>query len=163
MPPPDLERVHASETLLSTFDVNFIAPEALLFQTGYLTITGVEEQPNDYPRYRLGYPNREVRRGLNEHLLDALAPNWRTAGDGAALRRVLAAEDWAGVEALLRKLLAGIPHELASEERHRPLRGVLVERVLRLVPGVDGWRGRRGRHQPRGAWIWRSASGETPT
>ena len=108
---PDLERVHASETLLSTFDVDFIAPEALLFQTGYLTITGVEEQPNDYPRYRLGYPNREVRRGLNEHLLDALAPNWRAAGDGAALRRVLAAEDWAGVEALLRKLLAGIPHD----------------------------------------------------
>ena len=91
---PDLERVDASETLLSTFDLEFIAPEALLFQTGYLTITGVEEQPNDYPRYRLDYPNREVRRGLNEHLLDALAPNWRAAGSGAALRRVLAAEAW---------------------------------------------------------------------
>ena len=88
-----------------------IAPEALLFQTGYLTISGVEEQPNEYPRYRLGYPNREVRRGLNEHLLDALAPNWRAAGEGAALRRVLATEDWAGVEALLHKLLAGIPHD----------------------------------------------------
>ena len=50
-----------AKTLLSTFDVDFIAPEALLFQTGYLTITAVEEQPNDYPRYRLGYPNREVR------------------------------------------------------------------------------------------------------
>ncbi len=108
---PDLERVHASETLLSTFDVDFIAPEALLFQTGYLTITGMEEQPNDYPRYRLDYPNREVRRGLNEHLLDALAPNWRAADSGATLRRVLAAEDWDGVEALLRKLLAGIPHD----------------------------------------------------
>ncbi len=108
---PDLEGVHASETLLSAFDVDFIAPEALLFQTGYLTIAEVEEQPNDYPRYRLGYPNREVRRGLNESLLDALAPTWRTTGNGAALRRVLAAEDWAGVEALLRALMAGIPHD----------------------------------------------------
>ena len=108
---PDLEGIHASETLLSAFDVDFIAPEALLFQTGYLTITEVEEQPDDYPRYRLGYPNREVRRGLNEHLLDALAPNWREAGNGAELRRVLAAADWAGVEALLRKLVAGIPHD----------------------------------------------------
>ena len=108
---PDLEGVHASETLLSAFDVDFIAPEALLFQTGYLTITEVEEQPNDYPRYRLGYPNREVRRGLNEHLLDALAPNWRAAGSGAELRQVLAAADWAGLEALLRKLMAGIPHD----------------------------------------------------
>ena len=34
---PDLEGVHASETLLSSFDVEAIAPEALLFQTGYLT------------------------------------------------------------------------------------------------------------------------------
>ena len=146
---PDLESIHASETLLSAFDVDFIAPEALLFQTGYLTITEVEEQPDDYPRYRLGYPNREVRRGLNEHLLDALAPNWREAGNGAALRRVLAAADWAAVEALLRKLMAGIPHDWHRRKRHRPLRRVLVERVLRLVPGVDGRRGRRGRHQPR--------------
>ena len=108
---PDLEGIHASETLLSAFDVDFIAPEALLFQTGYLTITEVEEQPDDYPRYRLGYPNREVRRGLNEYLLDALAPHWRAAGNGAALRQVLAAADWAGLEALLRKLVAGIPHD----------------------------------------------------
>ena len=52
-----------------------------------------------------------MRRGLNRGLLDALAPNWRSAGGGPALRRALAAEDWAGLEALFRKLLAGIPHD----------------------------------------------------
>ena len=36
---PNLDGVHASEALLSSFDVDRIAPEALLFQTGYLTIT----------------------------------------------------------------------------------------------------------------------------
>ena len=107
---PDLESVHADSALLSSFDVDHIAPEALLFQTGYLTIVDVER--NDGPlRYRLGYPNREVRRGLNGSLLDALAPNWRGAADGGALRRLLAAEDWPGLEALLRALLAGIPHD----------------------------------------------------
>ena len=35
-----LERVVASERLLSTFDVGRIGTEALLFQTGYLTIFG---------------------------------------------------------------------------------------------------------------------------
>ncbi|GIV43450.1 MAG: hypothetical protein KatS3mg035_0573 [Bacteroidia bacterium] len=35
---PDLENVRADETLLSTFDVNDIPIEALLWQTGYLTI-----------------------------------------------------------------------------------------------------------------------------
>ena len=109
---PDLDAVHASEALLSSFDVDRIAPEALLFQTGYLTIAEEERPLDASPRYRLGYPNREVQQGLNESLLDALAPNWRrSAGDAGALRRSLAAKDWTGVEALCRQLLAGIPHD----------------------------------------------------
>ena len=107
---PDLESVYASEDLLSAFDVDYIAPEALLFQTGYLTIAE-EDEVDGYPHYRLRYPNREVRRGLNESLLNALAPHWRSAGDRGALRRSLAAQDWCGVETLFRKLLAGIPHD----------------------------------------------------
>ena len=90
---PDLEGLHADDDLLSAFDVDTVATEALLFQTGYLTITNEEKDADGVPEYRLGYPNREVRRGLNRGLLDALAPKWRSGGDGAALRRVLAAED----------------------------------------------------------------------
>ena len=102
---------HASDALLSSFDVDRIAPEALLFQTGYLTIAD-EARRDSSPLYRLGYPNREVRQGLNESLLDALAPDWRRSnGDAAALRRRLGAKDWTGVEALCRRLLAGIPHD----------------------------------------------------
>ena len=109
-PAPDLERLHADDDLLSAFDVGSEGTEALLFQTGYLTIVA-EEELDGYVEYRLGYPNREVRRGLNRGLLDALAPRWRSAGSGPALRRLLAAEDWAGLEALFRKFLAGIPHD----------------------------------------------------
>jgi len=107
---PDLENVHADATLLSTFDVDAMPAEALLFQTGYLTIVG-EERRDGRTLYRLAYPNREVRRGLNDSLLDALAPSWRSAGDSGALRRLLAVQDWTGVEALFRRLLAGIPHD----------------------------------------------------
>ena len=107
---PDLESVHADSALLSSFDVDYVAPEALLFQTGYLTI--VDEERRDGSRwYRLGYPNREVRRGLAGSLLEALAPNWRRSGDAGALRRLLDARDWSGLEALFRRLLAGIPHD----------------------------------------------------
>ena len=107
---PDIESLRADDELLSAFDVDAAAPEALLFQTGYVTIAE-EEILDGYPRYRLDYPNREVRRGLNRGLLDALAPDWRRAGSGAALRRVLAAEDWTELESLFRRLLAGIPHD----------------------------------------------------
>ena len=109
-PAPDLEGLHADDDLLSAFDVGSEGTEALLFQTGYLTIVA-EEELDGYVEYRLGYPNREVRRGLNRGLLDALVPRWRSAGSGVALRRLLAAEDWAGLEALFRKFLAGIPHD----------------------------------------------------
>ena len=90
--------------------MDYAAPEALLFQTGYLTIAE-EGEVDGYPHYRLQYPNREVRRGLNASLLSALAPSWRSAVDRGALRRLLAAQEWAGVEALFRKLLASIPHD----------------------------------------------------
>ena len=107
---PDLEGLHADDDLLSAFDVASVGTEALLFQAGYLTIIA-EEKLDGYAQYRLGYPNREVRRGLNRGLLDALAPRWRAAGSGVALRHLLAAGDWAGLEALFRKFLAAIPHD----------------------------------------------------
>ena len=107
---PDLESVYADSALLSSFDVDHVAPEALLFQTGYLTIVD-EERNAGARRYRLGYPNREVRRGLAGSLLEALAPHWRRAGDAGALRRLLDARDWEGLEALFGRLLAGIPHD----------------------------------------------------
>ena len=66
-----LDGMIASARLLSTFDVGDIATEALLFQTGYLTILG-EERLGGRNRYRLGYPNREVRHSLNESLLGHL-------------------------------------------------------------------------------------------
>ena len=106
----DLDDVHASEALLSEFDVDAIAPEALLFQTGYLTIRG-EDRRGGRTVYRLGYPNREVRQGLSESLLDRLAPDPRRERHAARLYDVLAAGDAAGVEAPLRALLAGIPHD----------------------------------------------------
>ncbi len=108
---PDIEGLRADDDLLSAFDVDAVSTEALLFQTGYLTIAEEEKDPDGLPLYRLDYPNREVRRGLSRGLLDALAPRWRSAGSGIALRRVLAAADWSGLEALFRKLLAGIPHD----------------------------------------------------
>ena len=68
-----------------------------------------------------------MRRGLNRHLLDTLAPNWRSAGDAGALRRLLAAQDWSGVERLVRRLLAGIPHDWRRRNDLARYEGLLVE------------------------------------
>jgi hypothetical protein len=65
---PDLGRIVASEALLSTFDVDAIQPEALLFQTGYLTIDQVHAIPGRI-EFTLKYPNLEVQSSLNDSLL----------------------------------------------------------------------------------------------
>ena len=86
-------------------------PKALLFQTGYLTISGTEYHRGRM-QYRLGYPNREVRQSLNESLLD------RLTGDRAHRERrsddlydLLLANDFAGMEKLFRSFFAGVPHQ----------------------------------------------------
>ena len=35
---PDIEHMNASESIIGAFDVDFVEPENLLFQTGYLTV-----------------------------------------------------------------------------------------------------------------------------
>ena len=53
-----LDGTWTTTELLSSFDVDHIATEALLFQTGYLTITGTQQQDID-TLYKLDYPNLE--------------------------------------------------------------------------------------------------------
>ena len=71
---PDLENLRASEAILSSFDVEDISPEALLFQTGYLTIKEMV-QVGAQRTYDLTYPNLEVRSSLTDHLLESFAQN----------------------------------------------------------------------------------------
>ena len=107
----DLDGMLGSDELLSAFDVDDMATEALLFQTGYLTIRRTEPRGGRL-FYRLGYPNREVRQSLNESLLRRLtgdAP--RRMEHRARLYDLLLANDFAGLEALYQAFFASIPYE----------------------------------------------------
>ena len=106
-----LGEMEGSDELLSTFDVDHIATEALLFQTGYLTITD-EEDFSGEPVYRLGYPNREVRQSLNRSLLRYLVrDSTRQMANSVQLYRLLEANDFAGLETLFHAFFASIPYE----------------------------------------------------
>ena len=106
-----LHRMVSTAALLSVFDVGRIGTEALLFQTGYLTITG-EERLGGKPLYRLGYPNREVRQSLNEHLLSYLVQDVeRQTANSVRLARLLEAQDCAGLKELFHAFFASIPYE----------------------------------------------------
>ena len=106
-----LDRMMGTEELLSAFDVGRIGTEALLFQTGYLTITG-EEELGGKALYRLGYPNREVRQSLNEQLLRHLVQDAvRQTANSIRLARLLEAHDCAGLKELFHAFFASIPYQ----------------------------------------------------
>ncbi len=108
---PDLERVMALETLLSSFDVDFIPTEALLFQAGYLTIDTERRLPG-MTQFTLRFPNLEVRSALNGALLERFSHDPARQGRLApALYDLLLANDFAGMQALFTAFYAGIPYE----------------------------------------------------
>jgi len=64
----ELENKIVKKNVLEKFDLEEIRIEALMFQTGYLTIK--EEYNKEYGQeYRLGFPNKEVRISFNEDIL----------------------------------------------------------------------------------------------
>ena len=148
---PALEDMIGTDDLLSKFDVDDMAAEALLFQTGYLTILE-ERNLGGKTLYRLGYPNREVKQSLNEHLLRAMGPDASRQGQhDIRLYELLSANDFAGLETLFRSFFAGIPYEWHTKQRHRELRRLLRQRVLFLVRRSRTRRHGGGQQQPRPA------------
>ena len=132
----ELNAMIGSDELLSTFDVDDIATEALLFQTGYLTIKSAEDLGGKR-LYQLGYPNQEVLQSLNESLLRYLVRDaTRQMANSVRLYRLLEANDFAGLETLFHAFLRQHSLRMVHQQRHRPLRGLLRQRVLLLFRGA---------------------------
>ncbi|MEX8519237.1 MAG: ATP-binding protein [Leptothrix sp. (in: b-proteobacteria)] len=118
---PDLSRLHSSLALLSSFDVDKIAPEALLFQTGYLTLHGAHQPLPGQWVYTLGYPNREVESSLNAALLEGYGvPERASFNSRIRLIDLLKSADLPAMETLFQALFASIPHDWY---RSNPLAG----------------------------------------
>ncbi len=135
----EIEGCLADEALVSRFDVDDISPEALLFQTGYLTITD-EEQAGFNTLYRLDYPNQEVRISLNQGLLAYLGQTVTdVAGQGHSLRSSLETHDFTGFAATLRAWLASIPYQWHTTDdlaRYEAWYASLLHMVFRSI-GVE--------------------------
>jgi hypothetical protein len=109
---PDLAQRQTSLELLSAFDVEKISSEALLFQTGYLTISRLEEPLPNYWIYVLGYPNHEVETSLNAALLGAFGLDEQKAlHNRLSLLKQLKSNDFAQMQTLFTAFFASIPHD----------------------------------------------------
>ncbi len=109
---PDLSRIVAMETLLSSFDVDCMPVEALMFQTGYLTIDSVMPMGGRI-EYTLKYPNLEVQASLNGAVLAGLVggETLQSGQHTGQLYRRLMAKDFTGLQQLFTAFFASIPHD----------------------------------------------------
>ena len=108
---PELGQWLTMDSLLSTFDVDEMSSEALLFQSGYLTI-GSQFKMGARTEYTLKYPNLEVESSLNSALLQRLTGrSSEPARQAGQLYRLLQANDFAGLQAMLTAFFASVPND----------------------------------------------------
>ncbi|MFQ5627362.1 MAG: AAA family ATPase [bacterium] len=67
LPIPEIEHLEVQDSVFSTYELDNLRPEALLFQTGYVTI-----HDYDGTLYRLGYPNQEVKTSFLSYLYNSI-------------------------------------------------------------------------------------------
>jgi hypothetical protein len=66
-----LTNEEVSSQLLSSVDSDELSPIPLIYQSGYLTIKGYDEE---FGIYRLGFPNKEVQEGFTKYLVPYYSP-----------------------------------------------------------------------------------------
>ncbi len=74
---PFLNKAYYTDEILNKFDIEYISIEALMFQTGYLTIKEVKRIENER-FFILDYPNKEVRQSFNRELLFYITNEYQT-------------------------------------------------------------------------------------
>jgi hypothetical protein len=108
---PELNHFVASDALLSAFDVEQMSTEAIMFQTGYLTIDKTRRTAA-MTQYQLRYPNLEVKSSLNEGLLYTLtAKSSNYVTHTAKLYELLLENNFEGMKKLFTAFFASIPHD----------------------------------------------------
>ncbi|MFH1097306.1 MAG: ATP-binding protein [Candidatus Desantisbacteria bacterium] len=108
---PELEEIRAGEELIGAFDVDFIEPAALLFQTGYLTIKD-KKQIGARIEYKLTYPNLEVKSSLNNYMLFYLNKDAQTKENTQSrVYSCIEKLDFESLRDTFFRLFAAIPYE----------------------------------------------------
>jgi hypothetical protein len=111
--PLEFEHLEVSDSVIVATEIERLDPVSLMFQTGYLTIKNIENNPRG-TLYALGYPNEEVRQAFSSRLLleySALLP-FQVDQFGLELQRAILRLDWTSFFEAVNRLLAGIPYEI---------------------------------------------------
>lgn len=111
VPLNSLEDMRISYRMLNSFDVDYVEPQPLLFQTGYLTIKEEKTYPGG-TYYILGFPNHEVRYAFNDALLVKLCRTGVTQ-DEKKLELIEALDNnhFDQLKQIIHSFFSSIPHD----------------------------------------------------
>ena len=110
-----MKDLEVREENFSTYEIEDLSLVPILFQTGYLTIKGYD---NEFMTYRLGYPNFEVENSFQYALLRSYSYT-ETDGYLVSLIRALRNDDFELFFDTLRIFFANIPYDLQiSKEKY---------------------------------------------
>ena len=107
---PQLENLKVNHNILESFDIDNIRIEAVLFQSGYLTLNKVIDLPFGGLEYELRIPNKEIMLSLNEVLIDFLTNDNTATQKRTDLYNALINSDLEYLEQSIESLFASIPY-----------------------------------------------------
>ncbi|TYT74033.1 ATP-binding protein [Desulfobotulus mexicanus] len=111
---PDLEGIEVENYSFGSYGHDNLEPVPLLFQTGYLTIKEKKKGFSDEMLYRLGLPNREVKRSLLNNILGYYTGKGVSHAKPPYLKMLqsLASEDFESFIHFLTAAFASLPYNL---------------------------------------------------
>ena len=107
---PALTNLKVDEKLLSSFDINNLDFEVILYQSGYLTIDKVETSIFGSPEYLLKIPNKEVKRSLSDIIIVDLYKDKNVIPNKTAIYKSLLENDMDKFKSSLHSMFAAIPY-----------------------------------------------------
>ncbi len=112
---PYLYKKYYTSEILEKFDIEYIGIEALMFQTGCLTIKEEYKYEGEEVLYSLDYPNKEVRKSFNDEILFYITGDYqkdKTTLISLALKR----EDIQEVRKQIEIFINSISYEVLKNE-----------------------------------------------
>ncbi|MCH4156392.1 MAG: ATP-binding protein [Muribaculaceae bacterium] len=115
---PDLSTQQVTSDVLNSIDAMSDNPVPVIYQSGYLTIKGYDEQ---FRLYKLGFPNKEVEEGFIRYLMPYYTPI-DEGKTGFEIKQFVEEVERGDVEGFMRRLsslFADTPYELVADvEKH---------------------------------------------
>ena len=106
---PDFLNINVDKSLVNSFDIENLDLEAILFQTGYLTIKRLIPSGMGV-RYELGFPNKEVQISFNNYILRSMTSGSQKELIRSELFDIIEAGDVEGLEPVIKRLFASIAY-----------------------------------------------------